>query len=400
MKPITVPSAGESIKEVTILEWLKPSGEFVEANEAILSLETDKASMEIFSEHSGVLHQKAQPGETVAVGSVVAEIDETQQKPKTKPLKASSKKPQAAEKQSPATENVSPPLLSPTLKTTPASRKMMKEKNLSPQEVTASGPRGHILKQDVQDVMPTPSLPLSQPIKVFSENITRKPLSRLRKTLSHRLVESQNKTASLTTFNEIDMSSVIELRKKYKETFEKKYGFKLGFMGFFVKAAVEALKTFPEVNGFIENDEIIYHHYQHVGVAVSTDKGLVVPVVRHADQLSLAQVEQNIQFFAQKARTGQISLEDLSGGTFTVSNGGVFGSLMSTPILNPPQSGILGMHKVEARPVVVDSQIEIRPMMYVALTYDHRIIDGRESVGFLKKIKECIEDPCRILIEV
>ncbi len=399
MEPIKVPSVGESIQEATILEWFKNTGDFVEANEVVVSLETDKASVEIISEHKGKLIQKAKMGETVKIGAVIAEVDT-----EAKKLSVSSQ----IKKEENTNKKTNPPL------TTPSSRKLIKETHLEAQNIKPSGRRGHILKEDVfkhlnspssgatplktETPPPPPSAPSST--LVLSENVSRKTMSPLRKTLAKRLVQSQKQTASLTTFNEVDMSFIFNLRNKYKESFQKKYGFKLGFMGFFIKASVEALKTFPEVNAFIEDEERVYHHYYHVGVAVSTDKGLVVPVIRHADKLSLPEVEQSLQHYVGKARNGQLSLNDLSGGTFTVSNGGVFGSLMSTPILNPPQSGILGMHKIEQRPVVRDGKIEIKPMMYIALTYDHRMIDGRDSVGFLLRIKECIEDPSRILIEV
>ncbi len=294
----------------------------------------------------------------------------------------------------------------------PAVRKLVTEHNLNPAIIPRTGPSGRITKGDVlhflsdqkhqqSTAVQSPSFvttPTSLPS--HTEETTRKKMTTIRKRIAERLVESQQSTATLTTFNEIDMSQVMSLRTQYKETFQKKHNIKLGFMGFFIKATVHALKAFQRVNAFIEDEEIVYNHFCHVGVAVSTDRGLVVPVIRNADKMELPELEKNVLFYAEKARDGKISPDDLMGGTFTISNGGVFGSLMSTPILNPPQSGILGMHKIEQRPVVVDGQITIKPMMYIALSYDHRMVDGKESVGFLLKIKECVEDPIRLLMNV
>ena len=398
---IKIPAVGESINEATIAEWKKKSGDKVERDEILLVLETDKASVEVVAETSGELKIQVEEGETIEIGTVVGEIDT--EKTGT---------PSIEKNEAPSPKKAEPPQ-QPSNKTTsapgPAAKKIMTEKNIQASEIQGTGPSGRITKHDAQTATPR-SFMENPPVKLtelpkpnlatVSQNQTREPMSKLRQTIARRLVESQQTAALLTTFNEVDMSSVIKLRQKYKEKFAESYGVRLGFMGFFTKAAIEALKTYPKVNAFIDSNDIVFNHYNNIGIAVSTDKGLVVPVIKNAEALSLAEIEMSIRHYAEKAQTGKISMDDLSGGTFTISNGGVYGSMMSTPILNPPQSGILGLHNIQERPVAIDGKVEIRPMMYIALSYDHRMVDGKESVSFLMKIKECIEDPTRMLLEI
>ena len=442
---IKVPSVGESVTQATIGEWQKKSGDYVRQNDVLVVMETDKASMDLVAEYSGQLNILKQEGEDVKVGAVIAELDTSISPPAEPALSSSSTekkhissgsniastKPVPAGKDFPSDKQLIDGLLnkqssseilqtstSPMSQTlSPAVKKLILENNLNPNQIQGRGPGGRITKGDVLaflqsqassaksvplEASPIPTLAVTpKPSFPESQNEqTRKKMSTIRKRIAERLVQSQQSTATLTTFNEIDMSEVMSLRSQYKEIFQKKYNIKLGFMGFFIKAAIQALQAFPKVNAFIEEGEIVYNHSCHIGVAVSTDKGLVVPVIQNADQMQMPDLEKAVLYYAEKARDGKISPDDLMGGTFTISNGGVFGSLMSTPILNPPQSGILGMHKIEQRPVVIDGKIEIKPMMYVALSYDHRMVDGRESVGFLLKIKECVEDPIRLLMNV
>lgn len=409
---VKVPAVGESITEATIAEWNKSSGDYVERDEVLLSLETDKASVEIVAENAGVLTIKVEEGETVEIGTVVGEIDTEA----SAPAGSSEKKQDTADstaKSSEQTPSASKDKAHPDLQKhlSPAVSRVVNEKGLDPNQIQGHGRGGRITKEDAQNAKQTaqpqtsktaaPKTELPQASGAgIEETVTRQKMSTLRKTIANRLVQSQQTAAILTTFNEIDMTNLFEMRKKYKEDFREKYGASLGFMGVFTKAIAEALKEFPEVNAQIDGDEIIYHNYCHVGIAVGTPKGLVVPVIRHADKLTLPQVEQSVRHYALKAREGKISIDDMSGGTFTISNGGVFGSLMSTPIINPPQTGILGMHKVEDRPVAINGEVVIRPMMYVALSYDHRIIDGEQSVKFLVRVKEYVEDPSRLLLGV
>ena len=386
---IKVPSAGESVTQATVGEWQKKEGDYVYKNDVLVIMETDKASMDLSAEHSGKLKILKKEGEDVNIGEVIAELDSSVKAPSVetqKPAPAKTTPPEIPLKPSPAVENKA-------LKMGPAVKKLIAEKNLKAADIPPGGPKDNITKEDVLNFIN--KKPADKPAEQRRER-----MSTLRRRIAERLVESQQNSAVLTTFNEIDMSKVMALRAEYKETFQKKHNLKLGFMGFFIKASVKALKTFPKVNAFIEQRDIIYNQACHIGVAVSTDKGLVVPVIKNADALSLPELERAVLFSAEKAREGNILPDDLTGGTFTISNGGVFGSLMSTPILNPPQSGILGMHKIEQRPVAIKGKMEIRPMMYIALSYDHRIVDGKESVGFLLKIKECVEDPFRLLIDV
>jgi 2-oxoglutarate dehydrogenase E2 component (dihydrolipoamide succinyltransferase) len=430
---IKVPSVGESITEATISEWTKKSGQQVKRDEVLLVLETDKASVEVVAENDGVLTTQASSGDVVKVGSVIGSIDtaaavagasappQAPAKPATPPSKMSAPPP-SAKSAAPASPNGangshSAPKVDPAATMSPAVRRAVNEFNVDPSKVQGTGKGGRLTKGDVLEALgsgttaspgpmtapatiqaPRPTMPVVH--REGKEEVERVPMTTIRKRIAERLVEAQHTAAILTTFNEIDMSAVSALRNKYKDRFKEKYDISLGFMGFFVKAVIEALRAFPKVNASIDGNDILYHHFYNVGIAVSTERGLLVPVLRHADRMSLAEIELSIKQFAIKAREGKISIDDLSGGTFTITNGGVFGSLMSTPILNPPQSGILGMHKIEERPVAVNGQVVVRPMMYVALSYDHRIVDGAESVSFLVRVKECIEDPSRILLEI
>jgi len=436
-QPIKVPSVGESVTQATIGEWQKKTGNYVQQNEVLVVLETDKASMDLVAESSGQLNILKNEGEDVQVGEVIAELDTSVKREEhlpenkdTQALPDEKGTPSSLNKESPSlkldvTSNPSLPKLSSLQNTTrfipppvsshdqpnktlsPAVQRWVTEHKLDPSQIIGTGPRKRITKKDViqatQNVTQQQtsfSLPFPQPKISDQPEQTRKKMTTLRRRIAERLVASQQSTATLTTFNEVDMSEVIALRTQYKESFQKQYNIKLGFMGFFIRSVIKALESFPQVNAFTEGREIVYNNFPHIGVAVSTDRGLVVPVIRYANQLSLAELEKSVASFAEKAREGKLSPDDLSGGTFTISNGGVFGSLMSTPILNPPQSGILGMHKIEQRPIAKDGNVVIKPMMYVALSYDHRIVDGRESVSFLQIVKECVENPIRLLIDV
>lgn len=384
---IIVPALGESISEATIAKWHKKQGDAVKIDELLLELETEKVTLEVNATSSGVLSKILKnQDEIVAVGEKVGEIDESA-KSGTEP----------AVKSAPIAVEEKAKKLDPSSALPPSVKKLVTENNLDPKNISGSGKDGRIIKGDVLEVLQKPSVPT---VPTTGKPLERVKMSRLRQTIAQRLKESQNTAAILTTFNEIDMSNVIAIRQTYRETFEKKHGVKLGFMSFFVKAVVEALKQIPSVNAEINGDEIIYKKYYDIGVAVGTEQGLVVPVVREADHLSFAGIETEIVNLSQKARTGKLSMAELSGGTFSISNGGVYGSLLSTPIINPPQSGILGLHKTEERPVAVNGQVVIKPMMYVALSYDHRIIDGKEAVTFLVKVKEGIENPERLLLGV
>ncbi|MCB0408173.1 MAG: 2-oxoglutarate dehydrogenase complex dihydrolipoyllysine-residue succinyltransferase [Bdellovibrionales bacterium] len=411
---IKVPAVGESITEATIGEWQKKSGDFVSRDDVLLVLETDKASVEVVAETDGILTTKANEGDTVAIGSVVGEIDNSASAPKeAAPAKTPPTPQPVASTPPPAAPQ---PNIHQDLKShlSPATRRVVEENHLNPSTISGTGRGGRLTKEDAlvaasngsaasqtkASQQPQALPPLPQAKGAIDATETREKMTTIRKKIAERLVSAQQTAAILTTFNEIDMSAAMKLRAKYKDSFKEKYGISLGFMGLFVKAAIEALKAFPKVNAFIDGDEVVYHNYQNIGVAVSTEKGLMVPVIKNAQAMSVAEIELAIRHYAIKARDGKISIDDLNGGTFTLSNGGVFGSLMSTPILNPPQSGILGMHKIEERPIAIDGKVEIRPMMYVALSYDHRMVDGRESVGFLVKIKEGMEDPARLLLEI
>jgi len=414
---IKVPSVGESVTEATLAQWYKKEGDQVRKGELLFVLETDKVTLEIEAEADGLLKISKSEGETIPIGGVVGTIDRS-----AAPEVVEEPAPTEAEEPPPAAPAppAEPPPVEPAAEIPlaaepvlpPSVRRLVAEKNLDASKITGTGPGGRITKGDVilyleQAAVALPSeVPAPQPAlpqevaPAIEESITRKPMSQIRQRIAARLVEAKQNTAMLTTFNEIDMTRVQEIRAHYKEPFQKKYGVRLGIMSFFIKACVEALMEFPELNAYIENKDIIYHNYYHLGVAIGAERGLVVPVIRDVDKLSFAQLEQAIIDYVKKIQENRLELADLEGGTFTITNGGVFGSLLSTPILNIPQSGILGMHKIENRPVVLDGQVVVRPMMYVALTYDHRIVDGRQAVTFLVRIKEFIEEPDRIMIEI
>jgi 2-oxoglutarate dehydrogenase E2 component (dihydrolipoamide succinyltransferase) len=408
---IRVPALGESVTSATVARWMKQPGDAVAADEPLVELETDKVTVEVPAPAAGVLEAIiAKDGTEVEVGAVLGTIAADGAARQPAAAAAESAAPAEA---APARATARPPL--------PAAAKLMADAGLKPEAVTGTGKGGQITKGDVLKAIesltpaakpepppapkpsaapqPAPAPAAKAPLS-GERRVERVRMTRLRATIARRLKEAQNTAAILTTFNEIDMSAVMALRAKYRDAFEKRHGVRLGFMGFFVKACVAALREFPIVNAFIEGDEIVQHHYMDIGIAVSAPTGLVVPVLRNAETLSLAAIEAAIAEFARKARDGQLTLEEMSGGTFSITNGGVFGSLLSTPILNPPQSAILGMHKIEERPVAIGGKVEIRPMMYVALSYDHRIIDGREAVGTLVRIKEAVEAPERLLLEV
>jgi 2-oxoglutarate dehydrogenase E2 component (dihydrolipoamide succinyltransferase) len=457
---IKVPSVGESVTEALLAQWFKNDGDPVKKDEPLFVIETDKVTLEVVAEEDGVLTIKVPEGETVAIGSVVGTLD-TQSAAKTEPAedkapedkaraeKAESDKapakeaPQAppekeaegesekepekpAEEKPPAPEHEPVPQGPKATDTgdrqlAPSVRRLVAENKLDPSRIPGTGPNGRITKGDVilymesspaappankrdPDIEPAAAQPLTggqaAAVQAEAEPVRRKPMSPIRQRIAARLLEAKQNTAMLTTFNEIDMDRVMSLRSQYKESFKQRYGVNLGMMSFFIKASIEALKEIPRINAFIDGRDVLEHHYYHIGVAVGSERGLVVPVIRHADRLSFAGLEQAIVDFVKKINENRLEISDLEGGTFTISNGGVYGSLLSTPILNTPQSAILGMHKIEKRPVVVDDQIVIRPMMYVALSYDHRIVDGREAVTFLKRIKECVENPERMLMEI
>ena len=436
---IKVPAVGESITEATIGEWTKKSGDFVKRDEVILLLETDKASVEVVAPADGVLTVTAKAGDVVQIGAVVAAIDTegVATSGMAQPAKQTDK-PAAAAAPAPAASGGGAAKQPVETTLSPAVRRVVDEKGLDPSKITGTGKDGRLTKADaegatsgaagsglgatsgagygssagVANPAPAPAAAAAPakakqaipPLPVANSSGSREtrtvPMTTIRRKIAERLLMSQQTTATLTTFNEVDMTAVMALREKYKDKYKEKYGVSLGFMGFFVKACTMALKEVPGVNAFIDGQSVQFHDYANVGVAVGTEKGLIVPVVRNADEMTVAQIEQAIRHYALKARDGKISIDDLSNGTFTISNGGVYGSLMSTPILNPPQSGILGMHKIEDRPVVVNGQIVIRPMMYLALSYDHRVVDGKEAVTFLVRVKEGIEDPTRLLLEI
>jgi 2-oxoglutarate dehydrogenase E2 component (dihydrolipoamide succinyltransferase) len=416
-KEIRVPQLGESVTEATIGKWFKAQGDAVKADEPLVELETDKVTVEVPAPVGGVLASiAAQPGQTVNVGALLGAIEEGAAGSAAAPkLEA---KPAKAEEAKKVTEpQPQPPLASGEAKPlSPAVRKIVEENKLEPGSIAGTGKDGRLTKGDVLGEVGKPAVPppiqlppLTQPQPAVarapspqsdSEREERVRMSRLRQTIARRLKDAQNTAAMLTTFNEVDMTHVMALRNQYKEVFEKKHGVKLGFMSFFVKACIHALREIPAVNAEIDGEDIVYKNYYHVGVAVGTDKGLVVPVVRDADRLSFAQIEKTINEFGKRARDGQLQIAEMQGGTFTISNGGVYGSLMSTPILNAPQSGILGVHKIQERPMAIDGQVVIRPMMYLALSYDHRIVDGKEAVTFLVRVKEGLEDPQRALLDL
>jgi 2-oxoglutarate dehydrogenase E2 component (dihydrolipoamide succinyltransferase) len=436
---IKVPSVGESVTEALLAQWFKNDGDAVKKDEPLFVIETDKVTLEVVAEADGVLSIQIAEGETVAIGTVVGTLDsegspqaDTAQAVEAteatgkdeppapvKPVKPDKPEqlPPETEKALPAGRQVSPPAGS-DLQLAPAVRRLVAEKNLDPTLIAGSGPGGRITKGDVilylesgsssatSDPAAAPeseatpaALEPAKPVAA-EETVSRKAMSPIRQRIAARLLEAKHSTAMLTTFNEIDMANLMAIRKQYKEAFKEKFDVNLGMMSFFIKASVEALREQPQINAFIDGQDFIEHHYYHIGVAVGSDRGLVVPVIRHADRLSFADLEQAIVDYVKKIQKNRLELADLEGGTFTISNGGVYGSLLSTPILNTPQSAILGMHKIEKRPVVIDDEVVIRPMMYVALSYDHRVVDGKQAVTFLKRIKECVENPERMLMEI
>jgi len=401
---VKVPILPESVSEATVATWHKQVGDAVSIDENLVDIETEKVVLEVPSTVDGVVKEiKVEEGATVGEQDVIAVIEEG--------AAAAAPAPASEATPEPAKPKASDPEPTPSNddadKLSPAVRKLVAENNLDASTIKGSGKNGRILKEDVLNHLKSASAPSKGSPSVEKKtpqagerSERRVPMTRLRATIARRLKEAQDTQAMLTTFNDVNLQAVIDIRKQYKELFEKKHGTRLGFMSFFVKAAIEALKRFPAVNGSIDGDDIVYHDFYDVGIAASSPRGLVVPVLRDVDQMSFAEVEKSIGEYGQKAKEGKLAMEDLVGGTFTVSNGGVFGSMLSTPIVNPPQSAILGMHRIEERPVAENGEVVIRPMMYLALTYDHRIIDGKESVLFLRTIKECLEDPARLLLEL
>ncbi len=410
---VKIPSVGESIKEATLAEWFIQDGGTVKKDDPLFAIETDKITLEVVASESGVVHIRVQAGDTVAIGTVAAAID-TSKAPvapapeEEKKSEAKTAPPPKAEEKPLATPETQPDRrVKPDL--SPAVRNLVATHGLDPSVIEGTGRNSRITKADVLTHMenppgqnePTPAPSVEETPCPSEENrVERKPLSPIRKRIAKHLVAAKQNTAMLTTFNEIDMTEVVAVRAHYKDAYQKKYGVSLGFMSLFIKACAAALKEFPEINAFIEDEEIVYHHYVHMGVAIGAKRGLVVPVIRNVEKKTYADIEKSIVDFVEKIDKNRLELSELEGGTFTISNGGVYGSLLSTPILNLPQSGILGLHKIEKRPVVVNDEIVIRPMMYVALSYDHRIVDGREAVTFLKRIKELIEEPERIMLEI
>jgi 2-oxoglutarate dehydrogenase E2 component (dihydrolipoamide succinyltransferase) len=387
-KDLVVPTLGESVTEATVSKWLKQIGDPVKVDEPVVELETDKVSVAVPSPEAGVLSEiKIQAGSTVNVGAVLGSIGT-----------ANALKKESVKAPEPTKSKIVEVPISKKEILSPAVKRIIEEKRIDISTISGSGRDGRILKGDLLESMGLPSTPsVARAVKGDEERVK---MTRLRSTIAKRLKEAQNNAAMLTTFNEIDMSRIIEMRAEYKDGFQKKYEVKLGFMSFFVRSCVEALKAFPIINAEIQQDEIVYKNYYNIGVAVGTERGLVVPVVRDADELSFADIEKQIMVLGEKAKIGQLSIEELQGGTFTITNGGIYGSMLSTPILNPPQSGVLGMHNIVQRAVVVDGKIEVRPIMYLALSYDHRIIDGKDAVSFLVRVKEYLEDPRRLFLNL
>jgi 2-oxoglutarate dehydrogenase E2 component (dihydrolipoamide succinyltransferase) len=385
-----VPSPGESITEVEIATWLVSDGDYVDKDQAIAEVDSDKATLELPAEVSGTITLKAEEGEAVAVGQVVCLIDTSAAKPQGSAEVKTTEKTAVQTKVEPlGAASASNETTYATGTASPAAKKILSEKGIDPATVSGSGRDGRVTKEDAVNAVPS----MGSSTEASDRDSSRTKLSMLRRKVAERLVQAKNETAMLTTFNEVDMSAIFEIRKKYKEQFKEKHDVGLGFMSFFTLATVRALKLFPAVNSMIDGQEMITYNFQDISIAVSGPKGLMVPVIRHAEKLSFRGVEEEVKRLAIRARDGQITVDEMTGGTFTISNGGVFGSMLSTPIINPPQSGILGMHNIVERPVAVNGKVEIRPIMYVALSYDHRIIDGRESVGFLVAVKEAIENP-------
>jgi 2-oxoglutarate dehydrogenase E2 component (dihydrolipoamide succinyltransferase) len=398
MISIKVPTVGESITEVTLLKWTKAEGAWVNRDEVIAELESEKATFEVNAEQAGILFHKAKEGDSILIGDVLADIDETAPKP------AQAEAPVAQAQVSAPATTAAPASQAPVtsvpnnVKATPVAAAIIADKKVDTAQIKASGYAGKITKVDVLDALNNPGKIQFAGQELFSRNVRPEKMSNLRKTISRRLVEAKNTTAMLTTFNEVDMTAIMQIRKQFKDKFKEAHGVNLGFMSFFAKACAIALTEWPSVNAFIDGDQLLYHDYADISIAVSTPRGLTVPVIRNVESLSMAEIEKSVIVLAGKARDSKLTTEDLTGGTFTITNGGVFGSLMSTPIINIPQSAILGMHKIQDRPMAVNGEVKILPMMYLALSYDHRIIDGRESVGFLVRVKELLENPSLLLI--
>jgi len=407
MIDIKVPTIGESITEITLLKWTKKEGDWVERDEVIAELESEKATFEVNAEKAGTLKPQAKEGDTLHIGAVLAQIDETANKPEASTKNEVPKESTKDEVQStktvetkpetgntkPVTKEVPVTAASNEIKATPVASAIIADKKVDPASIKASGTGGKIMKHDVLEAISNPGKKAFAGNELFSRNVRQEKMSSLRKTISRRLVESKNTTAMLTTFNEVDMTRIMEMRKQYKDKFKEIHGVNLGFMSFFAKACAIALGEWPSVNAYLDGDQILYHDYADISIAVSTPRGLTVPVIRNVESIAMADIEKKVVELAGKARDSKLTTDDLQGGTFTITNGGVFGSLMSTPIINIPQSAILGMHKIQERPMAVNGQVVIRSMMYLALSYDHRIIDGRESVSFLVRVKELLENP-------
>ncbi|MEH8047305.1 2-oxoglutarate dehydrogenase complex dihydrolipoyllysine-residue succinyltransferase [Gallibacterium anatis] len=400
IEEIVVPDLPESVADATIATWHKKAGEFVKRDEVLVEIETDKVVLEVPAPIDGVLDAIVEEeGATVVSKQLLGKLRAVKEGEETN-ASVNKTEPTPSDRQQAAIE---PESTNDAL--SPAVRRLLAENDLEPSKIKGSGVGGRLTREDVEAYLASaskaPAAAAAEPAPVLAARSEKRvPMTRLRKRIAERLLEAKNSTAMLTTFNELDMTPIKKLRKQYGEQFEKKHGVRLGFMSFYVKAVVEALKRYPEINASLDGDDIVYHNYFDISIAVSTPRGLVTPVLRDCDQLSMAEIEKQIKSLAEKGRDGKLTVEDLTGGNFTITNGGVFGSLMSTPIINPPQSAILGMHAIKDRPVAVNGQVEIRPMMYLALSYDHRLVDGRESVGFLVTIKELLEDPTRILLEI
>ncbi len=398
MIDIKVPTVGESISEVTLLKWTKKTGEYVERDEVIAEVESEKATFEVNAEKAGVLKTMANEGDTILIGSVFAQIDETAAKPEKSAEAVKPESPKEEKKVEAVATTSDKQQTTSDVKATPVASTIIKEEKVNTTSITPSGAGGKIMKNDVLDALNNPGKKAFAGAELNTRNVRKEKMSNLRKTISKRLVEAKNTTAMLTTFNEVDMGAIMETRTKNKDKFKETHGVNLGFMSFFAKACAIALSEWPTVNAYIENDELVYHDYADISIAVSTPRGLTVPVMRNVESMSMADVEKTVAKLAAKARDSKLTADDLTGGTFTITNGGVFGSLMSTPIINIPQSAILGMHKIQDRPMAINGKVEIRPMMYLALSYDHRIIDGRESVSFLVRVKELLENPALLLM--
>lgn len=407
MIEIKVPTVGESISEVTLLKWNKKDGDYVERDEVIAELESEKATFEVNAEKAGTIKLgNINEGDTIKIGDLLASIDDSAAKPEKaeeaeQPKTAKSEE-KPAEKKSQPEKTVKTETIATTtpadIKASPVASAIIADKKIDPKTVTPSGQSGKILKDDVLAALSNPGKKAFNGAELNSRDLRNEKMTNLRKTISRRLVEAKNTTAMLTTFNEVDMSSIMEIRTKYKDKFKEIHGVGLGFMSFFAKACAVALAEWPSVNAYIDGDQLIYHDYADISIAVSTPRGLTVPVMRNVESMSMADVERKVAELAAKARDSKLTADELTGGTFTITNGGVFGSLMSTPIINIPQSAILGMHKIQERPVALNGQVVIRPMMYLALSYDHRIVDGRESVSFLVRVKEILENPVQLLV--